>query len=483
MLKGKLLGTSILKGKIQREVITISKEEQEIVIEPRTEQFDVYPDTGKVIKKATVKAVTSDIDKNIISRNIRGGVEILGVVGELEPDKPDQSKVVEPTTSEQVVTADSGYELASVMVKAIPDKYIVPSGTKDIIKNGEYDIKDYELVNVDVQPNLTTKEITANGTYNASDDGVDGYSSVSVSVGGVDKLQWKCDNLKTLEYEFYINVTAGGSATDEEIITMMNGVDTKNVASMERLFGANNQVYNKYIDLSPIIIDMSNCTNGYGMFINQSSLTKPATIINAEKLQNIQNMFSSCIYLTELDMSNWNAKNIQLAYAFLWDCQRLTKLNLINCSTSNMTSCGMMFRSCYALVEIIGVIDMIKVTSTTDMFASCRELTTVTLKNIKTNLQIGSGTSYGTKLTDDTIVNTFQELHDFTGSSTKTLTLSTPSKTRTDEIYVKLIDITDEMRAEDEYIDNKKPCVVCESTDTGAMTLKEYGISKNWNIA
>ena len=39
------------------------------------------------------------------------------------------------------------------------------------------------------------------------------------------------------------------------------------------------------------------------------------------------------------------------------------------------------------------------------------------------------------------------------------------------------------MRAEDEYIDNKKPCVVCESTDEGAMTLTEYAISKNWAIA
>ena len=52
-----------------------------------------------------------------------------------------------------------------------------------------------------------------------------------------------------------------------------------------------------------------------------------------------------------------------------------------------------------------------------------------------------------------------------------------------EEIYVKLIGATDEMRAEDPYIDNKKPCIVCESTDEGAMTLKEYGISKNWNIS
>lgn len=134
MLKGKLLGTSILKGRIQREVITISKEEQDVVIEPRREQFDVYPDVGKVIKKATVKAVTSEIDENITASNIRGGVTILGVTGDLEPDKPDQSKVVEPSTNEQVITADSGYELASVTIKPVTaeiDSDIQPENIRD----------------------------------------------------------------------------------------------------------------------------------------------------------------------------------------------------------------------------------------------------------------------------------------------------------------------------------------------------------------
>ena len=107
----------------------------------------------------------------------------------------------------------------------------------------------------------------------------------------------------------------------------------------------------------------------------------------------------------------------------------------------------------------------------------------VEIKNIKIDLQIGSGTNWGTFLTDESLVFIFKELHNLTGSTARTLTLSTPSYARTEEIYVKLIDITDEMRAEDEYIDNKNPCVVCESTDTGAMTLKEYGISKNWNIS
>ena len=37
---------------------------------------------------------------------------------------------------------------------------------------------------VNVQPTLTTKTITTNGTYNASSDNADGYSSVVVNVSG-----------------------------------------------------------------------------------------------------------------------------------------------------------------------------------------------------------------------------------------------------------------------------------------------------------
>ena len=48
---------------------------------------------------------------------------------------------------------------------------------------------------------------------------------------------------------------------------------------------------------------------------------------------------------------------------------------------------------------------------------------------------------------------------------------------------MKLVDITDEMRAEDEFIDLKKPFVVCESTDEGAMSVTEYVTSKNWQLA
>ena len=84
----------------------------------------------------------------LLPNNVRQGVKVLGVEGNLAPDKPDQSKTVTPTTSQQVITADTGYELASVTVEAI---------------------------------NNQDKTITQNGTYTA-DQGYTGLNEVTVNV-------------------------------------------------------------------------------------------------------------------------------------------------------------------------------------------------------------------------------------------------------------------------------------------------------------
>lgn len=61
---------------------------------------------------------------------------------------------------------------------------------KDITENGTYNASDdgaigYSSINVNVasqEPTLIAKEITENGTYNASDDSADGYSSINVNL-------------------------------------------------------------------------------------------------------------------------------------------------------------------------------------------------------------------------------------------------------------------------------------------------------------
>lgn len=63
-----------------------------------------------------------------------------------------QSKTVTPTTSQQVVTADSGYDaLEQVTVNAIPSQYIVPSGNLPITENGNnINVSQYATVSVTV---------------------------------------------------------------------------------------------------------------------------------------------------------------------------------------------------------------------------------------------------------------------------------------------------------------------------------------------
>lgn len=59
---------------------------------------------------------------------------------------------------------------------------VIPSGTLEIRSEGVFDVTDYASVDVDIFDDTTTKTITDNGTYNAEDDHVLGYSQVIVNV-------------------------------------------------------------------------------------------------------------------------------------------------------------------------------------------------------------------------------------------------------------------------------------------------------------
>ncbi len=70
-----------------------------------------------------------------------------------------QTKTVTPTTSQQVVTADTGYDaLAQVTVNSIPSEYIVPTGNYAITANGNnINIAQYATVSVNVPSGGTSK--------------------------------------------------------------------------------------------------------------------------------------------------------------------------------------------------------------------------------------------------------------------------------------------------------------------------------------
>lgn len=53
-------------------------------VTPTTSKQNITADSGKVLEKVTVNAVTAAIDANIVAGNIKSGVTILGVTGSYE---------------------------------------------------------------------------------------------------------------------------------------------------------------------------------------------------------------------------------------------------------------------------------------------------------------------------------------------------------------------------------------------------------------
>ena len=59
----------------------IAPTKQTKTVTPTTSKQNVTADSGKVLEKVTVNAVTAAIDANIVPGNVKSGVTILGVEG------------------------------------------------------------------------------------------------------------------------------------------------------------------------------------------------------------------------------------------------------------------------------------------------------------------------------------------------------------------------------------------------------------------
>ena len=297
---------------------------------------------------------------------------------------------------------------------------ITPTGTIDITENGNYDVTNYANANVIV--------FTAGG----------GSSE--------DMLQARVNETNSCMYLFH-----NYEGTNPDIV---KNLDTSSVTNMNNMFQSCTELPN---------LNLSN--------FNTSSVTS------------MRYMFMGCNKLTSLDLSNFNTSSVTDMLGMFKNCNKLTSLDLSNFNTSQITSTNYMFQTCEYLQNIIGVLDVISCTTVTKMFDNCYNLQSFTLKNIKRNLQIGSGTSWGHLLTLDTLINTIKELWDYSsGTTTYTLTMGSANLEKIANTYVKLITPTEEQITADPNITSKLPCEVCESTDEGAMLIKDYALLKNWNI-
>ena len=96
---------------------------EEKSVTPGTQAIEVTPDTGKHLSKVTVAG-----DADLVANNIRDGVDIFGVTGNLLERKEEQVKNVTPDAAGFEVTPDSGKALSKVVVAG--DTNLVASNIK-----------------------------------------------------------------------------------------------------------------------------------------------------------------------------------------------------------------------------------------------------------------------------------------------------------------------------------------------------------------
>ena len=97
-------------------------------------------------------------------------------------------------------------------------------------------------------------------------------------------------------------------------------------------------------------------------------------------------MFTSCHFITHIDLSNFDTKNVVNMKRMFYDCDNLESINLTNFNTRYVTNMECMFGNCKRLREIdLSLFDTKNVGNMKNMFNNCKCLTNLDFRNFDTS--------------------------------------------------------------------------------------------------
>ena len=102
-------------------------------------------------------------------------------------------------------------------------------------------------------------------------------------------------------------------------------------------------------------------------------------------LSRTNDMFDRCEFITNIDLSNFNSKNVTNMDCMFGECCSLISINLSNFNTQNVTNMDCMFGYCKSLINIdLSNFNTKNVTNMQGMFAGCKSLKNLNLSNFNT---------------------------------------------------------------------------------------------------
>jgi len=102
-------------------------------------------------------------------------------------------------------------------------------------------------------------------------------------------------------------------------------------------------------------------------------------------LKNTSYMFSDCESLTNINLSNFNTKEVISMRGMFYNCKSLKNIDFSNLNTQNVTDISYMFSFCKSLTNInLSNLEIQHVINMRHMFSYCTSLTEVDLSNFNT---------------------------------------------------------------------------------------------------
>lgn len=242
-------------------------------------------------------------------------------------------------TSKNGVTLNTANKYVKEDIAIVLDEsFAQPSGTLEITEKGEYDVKNIEKVNVNIESGSGTDMLqTLIDTTKSCDrlfqnytgDNVDFISGLDTSsVINMEYMFASCSKLTSIPQ---LNTS---SVTNMEYmfsscksLTTIPQLDTSNVNDMQYMF-------NQCTNLTTIPqLDTSSVYNMPSMFYYCSNLTSIPQL-DTSNVYNIKNMFKNCKVLETIDITYYNVSSTSYSTYFVNGCTALKSLIIRSFGTS-----------------------------------------------------------------------------------------------------------------------------------------------------